>query len=494
VGIVSRQIGKQVTRRATEGAAGSISGWFGAAHVELPELTISDLIGIAAHAAVLGQTTGKATSVALGQGKHSDGTLSANSFRSTIRSESGLARNGASIELFAPDAFGAKYTDWQLRGTPDEALTRVELEVPSFRTREKKIVNRDVLDAVRSRFGWVLANGADIDVTDSTEEFDRLVAPTVLEKGWGAKPATFELDHLRDVPGWLTSGHPMVMPAGSADALEAALRKLGDHPWALTTAVSMRVQRGSEQETSLIIEGPPTASPTARQRMFRVAARAMHSLAQSLGDQPAIEKAVRHYLDSAINGWVDGSAPLRLFWDRDIPVPAVRLPLSDRFPVAVTVSGALGSVSGQSLLIDAAKRTVMFHRVWTTGLRAATREENTVNSVRRFVIAKAEPGKSSGWGRYTQTTDSRPQIEITNELNRAWWWETAVRSRDSGNGTVSRTMVVRGLSHAASQVLYGTELLTLMRGFVEAATAIDPTATVRVVRTAPAVGSPGNST
>ena len=60
----------------------------------------ADLIGFAAHGATLGQSTGRAVTAALGEGKHNDSTISANSYKSAIRSEAGLSGGRAAIEAF----------------------------------------------------------------------------------------------------------------------------------------------------------------------------------------------------------------------------------------------------------------------------------------------------------------------------------------------------------------------------------------------------------
>ncbi|MFT3852181.1 MAG: FHA domain-containing protein [Ilumatobacteraceae bacterium] len=475
MGVVGRQIGKSITRRAAEGAAGSLSGWFEAAQSELPDLTRADLIGFAAHVATLSQPLSKELTVALDSGSHSDSEISSHSYKTTLRSESGLGSDGVTITAFAVDGPGTSFTDWKLLAVPDATGRHVTIDVPAFRTREKKIVNHHLLDAARARLAMMLANGLDVDVVDSLSDIDGLVAPTVLEKGWGTKPAPYEDDHLRDVPEWLI-GHPMTMPAGSADTIEQALCSTD------TTGVSVQVQRGEAGATLLVIHTPTTASTTGRQRSFRAVVRTLDELVRNVRDQPSVAAAVQHYLDAATAGWTQGTAALRPFWDREVPVPAVRLPLNQRLPVAVAVTGQLRSVPASALLTRAAKRTTIFHRQWTWGMRASTCAANIRRTARRFVLTTPEPGEELSWGRYTQIADSRPQIELWSGHGRPWWWETAVRSRDLGDGRASRTLVLRGISQGASQLLYGTELLTLLRGFVDAARAIDPSAAVQIVR------------
>jgi len=354
MGIVGRQIGKQVTKRATEGAVGSVSAWFEDARQELPDLTIGDLIGFAAHAAVLGQPTGKAVSVALGEGKHADAVIGANSIRSTLRSETGLAGDASTIELFASDGVGNPYSDWRLRSSLNEAHDTATLDVPAFRTREEKIANRDILDSARHLLGLALARGVDIDVVDSIDDSNALVSPTLLEKGFGSSTAPFENDQFRDIPGWVINGAPLAMPSGSADILEEALLNLGGHPWALTADSEMRVERGADGATSLIITPTSATSQSARQRAFRVAVRSLGQLSGRLADNPEIQPAIQHYISSATAGWTEKTAPTSPVWDRNTPTSSARMPLEQPFPAAVTVTGNLSSMSGHGMLAAAA--------------------------------------------------------------------------------------------------------------------------------------------
>ncbi len=490
-------IARHETKKTVQDLPTRIGEWANPADAQRFGLTQNQMVTAAVHGAILGSPVAKARSTWIDEkGKHSTAEIAVRTLSSVLRSQGGL-QVGNRVTLGTPDPAMRFISDWTVgvRCTGESAV----LSVPSCRTQDDQIPNKDALNKVRARIARTLLDGPDLTRHHGPPNFDALVAPASLPHS----QSVFSKDFLAPLPACLRDrGCTVPLPAGSASSLADAIDATrmpqfapvepycrmvdlggGGSGWARLSLIESK--RDGDQLVIEIVDSPSASiGPGGHARLVRAVLATLHSLSVRIRESSPAAAAA---LDSFVDECEAESAPAELFkelvplWDKDTPAPAIRTGSDAAVPVGIVFRTSAESLL--DLLVTAQRWLLVRQRTWSKGVFKSTREKNRFYTARRPSILK-EGGSLRPYIRYGDLPDTEMSSAISTSGDLAWYWELGLRSAPSDQGHTF-SLLVDGLSIADGYLAYGPEVAWAFRAFCWLLQAADPgadidTITVRV--------------
>lgn len=463
-----------------------------------PAVDRADLLTLAALHTLTQIDVEDATSTwAAAGGKVSTGEVAGKSLRSLLRVEGGV-EGGCRFVLGAVDPVGGFAADWSLQATPEAAGVR--LAVPSCRTREDALVNADLFAWVRSAHAQTLSDGPPLRLTDGPPRLDGLVesqalrAPTLFHD---ASP--FADDYVMPLPSAFRDGVRIPVPATEREPLVTLLHACGlpvesgpgtDQGLCVVDldggrpgpAARLRLVGGlpGMDSDELVIE-LPQESELGRRRTFRATVCLLWRIADR--GRVVCPQTVQTLVGFLEDCGVDRSDPdrqavFRPTWNPDLPLGVVPLRPGTSLPVALCVRGHGDSL--MDCLAAAQTWLVVRERTWTRGMRAASRQNNRVYSMRRPAFLTRD-GNRLPYLRYAHTGVADVETVVLTSADKMWFWECVLRSSVGADGVRESVLLVDGLSQTDGLLGYGAELLRLLGAFARLVQSAEPAAEIRTI-------------
>jgi hypothetical protein len=486
MGMIERGINSAISKSRAESRPVVIGPWLKELQDRLPGFGEDELLISAVTAAMMQLDLHKVESIpaAPEQKTVSTSFFSVNDHSTVWVERAGRAGIWLACGTTVSPVFISK--DWviSLETAEGEPVT----DVKQYRTLDGKMMNYDFLESSRKVLESVVALGPGeitleegvptpkdlVGVSTIPSEYYQLgddvpvvfgsiggdfFAPTsdMFHDGARIEVAAHELSAVADMIaeqgcGSRTTGEPEVLA-------EAFLSANGQSPCSL-----LRLVQGPD--SCALVFNIPNEPECMDTRAFQATIRLLDNLSEALDTcAPHTSEMIRQYLEKATISpdAADQVGLLQPAWNKRVASEVVFCRPGLSLPMALVVRTS-GRIAGPDLMLEAQRWTLEYVRRKTSGLTKKGRAQNMTYSRRGPSFFRQ--GDSPLWELYYAdslvTTNLRPG-EI--DASFSWFWKTAVRQRQLGDGSAETVLLVTGLSRFKDILPYYQELLRLFEAF-----------------------------
>ena len=420
-------------------------------------------------------------------GKRTDVQRAMTSSSCILRLEGGIGK-GCKFALGTVAPKGAFVADWVMSVTA-AGSGDVSIEVPSYRTTDKKLVHGGILTAAREQILWSIGQDHTVEITDGPPAFERLMTVTALAKG-----SPFAGDFVTALPPAFADKMTISLGSGQNELLASKFRQCGvvlrDH--VINTEIDLAP--GIEQDTRLALLESPTGmwlrlsapginerSVVGQQRAFRSFVRTLRFFAIQLeAGSPArtrLDAALTELLQGSVaQDRIDDFVPL---WNERLPSAAVPLARNTGLPLGLIVTSTAAMSFDQ--VVEAERGLLLRQRSWAKGLRQKTRDDTRTYSARRPAALSSKDGGMAPYLRYLSMAETDIERFFHVDVSHGWFWEVHFRKLPPVDGRHQCLLFADGLSTADGCLAYGPELMTLFRSWAAIILAKDPAARIQTI-------------